>query len=410
MDRNRNRLTRLPVRRLALAVAPALFLGFFFVYPLVRILQASLAPSGCLDLAAVAEVFTRGSLRQVVWFTLWQATVSTILNGVVALPAAWVFARFKFPGRDLLRAGLTIPFVLPTVVVGAAFLALLGPSGPLGVDLRRTIWAILIAHVFYNYAVIVRTVGGLWAHLDPRLEEASRTLGAGRVRTFCEVTLPLLSPALAAASSMVFLFTATSFGVVLILGGLSYATIEVEIWRQTTSFLNLAVAGALAVVQLVLVGGILWLYSRYQERVTVQQPLRAAADTARRPQTWRERAIVGGVIVFTGVFLGGPLLLLVERSLRTVGGYGFDHYRTLLQGGGGALVLSPYEALQNSLLYSLAATVISLVIGLLAAGVIARGRDLLSRGFDVLLMLPLGTSAVTTLELPSPSMPSTSVK
>ena len=80
-------------------------------------------------------------------------------------------------------------------------------------------WAIVAAHVFFNYAVVVRTVSTLWTHVDPRLEEAARLLGASRWRAFREVTWPLLRPAVTAAASIVFLFTFTSFGTVLILGG-----------------------------------------------------------------------------------------------------------------------------------------------------------------------------------------------
>ena len=135
-------------------------------------------------------------------------------------PGAYVLARYEFPGRRVVRALVTVPFVLPTVVVGSAFLALLGAGGPLGASgSTRPLGAILLAHVFFNYAVVVRTVGGLWSHLDPRQEEAARMLGASRLRAFREVTLPALRPAIAAAAAIVFLFTFTSFGVILILGG-----------------------------------------------------------------------------------------------------------------------------------------------------------------------------------------------
>jgi ABC-type sulfate transport system permease component len=147
---------------------PLVFMVVVFVYPLVNILVTGLSSeSGAL--AAFGDVLTKPSLRGVAWFTTWQAVASTILTLVLAMPAAYVFARYDFPGRSLLRAAVTIPFVMPTLVVGAAFLALLGPNGALGLDLSSTIWAILLAHIFYNYAVVVRTVGGLWAHLDPRL-------------------------------------------------------------------------------------------------------------------------------------------------------------------------------------------------------------------------------------------------
>ena len=118
-----------------------------------------------------------------IWFTVWQAAASTGLTLALALPGAYVFARFKFRGKDLLRAGVTVPFVLPTIVVGSAFLAIIGPRGVLGshYSLEDTVWAILLAHLFFNYAVVVRTVGGLWSHLDPALDDAARTLGASRL-------------------------------------------------------------------------------------------------------------------------------------------------------------------------------------------------------------------------------------
>src|SRR5690606_38236032 len=161
--------------------------------------------------------------------------------------------------RAAVRAAVTVPFVLPTVVVGSAFLAVLGPRSPINglltgvfgdgaptLDLRRSVTAILIAHVLFNYAVVVRTVGGLVSQLDPRLEEAARTLGASRWQVLREVSWPLVRPAVASAATIVFLFTFTSFGVVLILGGVARATIEVEIYRATVQLLDLPLASVLA--------------------------------------------------------------------------------------------------------------------------------------------------------------------
>lgn len=390
---NRNPSPSSRFGRCLLIAVPLLFLGYFFAYPVVSVLAVSLFPDGAFSGAAFTAVFTRSSLRGAIWFTLWQAVASTVLTLVVALPGAYVFARFDFPGKRLFRAAITVPFVLPTVVVGAAFLALLGPTGPLGIDLRQTVWAILIAHVFYNYAVVVRTVGGLWAHLDPRLEEAARMMGAGRWRSFREVTLPLLRPAVAAAASIVFLFTFTSFGVILILGGFAFSTIEVEIWRQTTSFLDLPVAGALAVLQLMGISAILAAYSRYQQRRSVEQQLRPVREAARRPRGRRERLFVWGTLAATGLFLGSPLAVLVERSLRVDGGHGLDWYRALTNQSG--MLVAPAEGIANSMIFATAAMLIALTVGMLAAAVVAYQRGRLSRWFDVILMLPLGTSAVT---------------
>jgi thiamine transport system permease protein len=379
----------------ALASVPVAFLLAFFVWPVGSIIATGLFRAGHFDLDPFRRALS-GNLLGIAWFTLWQAAASTALTLAAALPGAYVFARYDFPGKRLLRALATVPFVLPTVVVGTAFLALVGPGGTLGVRLDGTIWAILAAHVFFNYAVVLRTVGGLWAHLDPRLEEAARLLGASRWRVFSRITLPLLRPALAAAASIVFLFTFTSFGVVLILGGARLATLEVEIYRRTTAFFDLPLAAVLALVQLVGVTALLLAYSRYQERRSVEQTLRPAAEVAHRPRTAGERALVAGVLVPTYCFLLGPLALLVARSLHGPTGWGLASYHALGEPGRtGAVLVDPLEAVGNSVSFAAVATLVALAVGLMAAAVIAYRRGRAGRWFDALLMLPLGTSAVT---------------
>jgi thiamine transport system permease protein len=302
-------------------------------------------------------------------------------------------ARYEFPGKRLVRAAIVIPFVLPTVVVGSAFLALLGPDGPLRIDLRQTIWAILIAHVFFNYSIVVRTVSTYWERIDPSLAEAAQMLGAGKIRTFWRVTLPMLRPAIASAASLVFLFTFTSFGIILILGGLEHATIEVEIWRQATGLINFEVAAALALLQITGISLTLFAYSRYQERRAVQfshqahsRPLTAAPKGA----LWR---VVANTVVMLAL-LGAPILVLIEGSLRGVNGYSLNAYSNLgtrIEG----LAAPATTAIWNSARFAAIATLLAVAIGLAAATVIAYRRGWLSRSFDALLMLPLGTSAVT---------------
>ena len=391
MDRSRS-LVGAGSARWLLAI-PAVFFGLFFAYPLVRVVLRSLTLDGGLDLSPFVEIATKGSLRRAAWFTVWQATISTLATLLFALPGAYVVARYRFAARRLVRAAVTVPFVLPTVVVGTAFLVLLGPSGPLGVDLRQTVWAILAAHVFFNYAVVVRVVGSFWELIDPKLEEAARMLGATKARTFATVTLPLLLPSIAAAASIVFLFTFTSFGVVLILGGFGYATIEVAVWREATINLDLAASAALAVVQLVGIAAVLSVYSRLQQRHARRLPLRPAGGVARRPSTPGERLVVAGALASMVLYLGAPIVTLVARSLSTSSGLGLSHYTGLFQSGAGPV--APTEAIINSVWFAAAAMVPSLVVGLAAAVVISRRSGRAGARLDTLLMLPLGTSAVT---------------
>src|SRR5690606_32555294 len=256
----------------AAAILPIVFIGYFFIYPMIRILWLGISGLEVADLVAEPR------LLRVAWFTLWQATVSTLLTLLVAAPLTWAVSRFEFPGRRLAQAAVIVPFVLPTVVVGTAFAAL---------GWRGSVWAILAAHVFYNVAVVVRTVGGLWARLDRRVEEAAAMLGASPWIVFRTVTLPILRPAIIAAASIVFLFTFTSFGVVLILGGFQYATLEVEIYRQAVTIFDLPMAAVLAILQLVGVSTLLAVYARRQERTASPLVLAPETATRRRPEIGR---------------------------------------------------------------------------------------------------------------------------
>jgi thiamine transport system permease protein len=385
MDRRRDPVSARAWRTAAYGI-PLAFLALFFVYPLVAILERGLSSSGE---TSPLDVLRDPVTRQVLWFTVWQATASTVLTIAAALPAAYVLGRYAFPGRNAVRAFVTVPFVLPTVVVALAFVAILPASigrGPI---------AILIAHVFFNVAVVVRVVGTFWASLDPRISEAAAVLGATPWRRFREVTLPLIAPALSAAAAIVFLFSFTSFGIVLILGGPGYATLEAEIYNQAVRTFDLRAAAVLSLVQLVCVALAVTVTTRLESRLAVRGQLRAEQDALRRPGTIGERALVVGSLGALGVFLGLPLAVLVERSLAVGGGHSLAAYRALLRPTS-ALLATPWEAIVNSIVYAAAATAIALVVGGLAAfalvGSAGRGRG--TRVFDGMLMLPLGASAV----------------
>ncbi|WP_193386476.1 ABC transporter permease [Streptomyces xiaopingdaonensis] len=391
--------------RLGLMAVPFAFFGLFFAYPVAAIVGRGLRPEGTWAFSVLGEVLADPAIGRVLWFTLWQAAASTALTLALGVPAAYVFARLEFPGKRLLRAVLVIPFVLPTVVAGSAFLALLGRGGVLdglfGVRLDTSVWAILVAHVFFNLAVVVRTVGGLWAQLDPRQEEAARVLGAGRAAAWRRVVLPALAPSIGAASLIVFLFTFTSFGIVQILGGPRYATLEVEIYRQTADLFQLPTAAVLTLLQLLVVAALLAWHARTVRRRESTLSLVPAEQTAHPPRGRGQWALLWAVLGVVGVLVVAPLAVLVERSFNTPDGYGLTFYRQLFTDAGNTTFpVPPIAAVGNSLAYAAAATVLALVVGGLAATALtvrrgAGGPGRLVRGFDALLMLPLGTSAVT---------------
>ena len=382
----------------ALAVLPLAALGVFFVLPLVGMVGRGFVVDGRLDVGGVLDVLGRSRVHRVLWFTLWSSTAATLATVLLGLPVAYVLSRLRFPGRGLLRAFVLVPFVMPTVVVGVAFRTLLASSGPLGgLGLDGSPVAIVAAMVFFNLAVVVRTVGALWSGLDRRREEAAAALGATPLQVLRTVTLPALLPGIVSAASVVFLFCATSFGVVLTLGGLRYATVETEIYQLTTQFLDLRGAAALSVLQLVVVT--LLLGAAQRTRTGREQALERAVDrdASRRPR--RADLLAVAVTATVLAFLAAPLATLVVRSLRVGDGWGTDHYRDLTRTGNGLLV-PVTEALANSWRVAVDATLLAMLLGVLVAVVVSRrprsaGPRRTVAVFDALFMLPLGVSAVT---------------
>jgi thiamine transport system permease protein len=391
-----------------LILLPLAFLAIFFCFPLASITARGLAPQGVIDLSAFGQIVGSEFYRETLWFTFWQAAVSTVLTILAAFPAAYVMARFTFRGKSLISALTLVPFVMPTVIVAAGFMALIGPRGwindllrsLLGVsyaplDIQHTIWIILLAHVFYNFAVALRLISGFWSNLDPQITAAARALGASRWRAFHEVTLPLLRPAIFAAALLIFIFDFTSFGVILILGGPQFNTIETAIYRSTLISFNLPLATALALVQLACTFAMIIIYTRLQNRAVVPLDLRPRHITQRRPATRRAKALVLAVTISMLSLLLLPLVALIVRSFVVNNALSFDNYLNLATNPrGSVLFVPPLTALGNSLLFAIVTTSVALLIGTVAA-YSAAGNSRWSRLSEPLWALPLGASAVT---------------
>jgi thiamine transport system permease protein len=396
-------------------VGITLFLVIFFFYPLVRILWQGLNPEAFRTIEGSAF----GRVLPVLGFTFFQAVLSTLLTLLLGLPAAFLFSRFRFRGSSALRVLTAIPFMLPTVVVAAGFNALLGPRGWVNLALMSlfkleaapipfvgTLGAILLAHVFYNTTIVIRIVGNALAHLDPRLEQAARSLGASPWQVWSKVTFPLLRPALLVASVLVFIFDFTSFGVILLLGGPRFSTLEVEIYLQAVQYFNIPLAAVLSFIQLLCTLAFSILYSRLVARFRVTSTPRPAGSNLRYPGTGLEKSLVGFLSILLLAFFALPLLSLPMRSIAFVepvrGSSG--ETRTILSLSSyselfinrreSIFYVPPFRAVGNSLGYAGLTVLLSLGLGFPVARALARpGR--IERLLDPILMLPLGASAVT---------------
>ncbi len=390
-----------------LLLAPLLFLAVFFIYPLLTIFGVSLAPDGQLDLSGFVRLASTSYYINTLGFTLGQAILSTALTLVLALPAAYVFTRYSFRGKSLFLSLATLPFVLPTVVVATAFSSLVGPRGLLNsmlmsvlslptppIQIERSLTIILVVHVFYNFAVALRIIVSFWSNQNPRIEQAARVLGASGWRLWWHITLPILRPAITAAGILVFIFTFTSFGVVFLLGGPRFATLEVEIYRQAVNLFNLPVAAALSLVQILLMFAVMLVYTRLQRRLSTE--VTSAANVSVLPTTRREKLLVLGTLFFMAILLFVPLLSLLAASFTGEQGVTFQFYQQLTHNQRGSILfVPPMQAISNSLIFACLTTFLAVSLGLIAAyllsGRISRWASLL----DPLFMLPLATSAVT---------------
>ena len=393
---------------LTVRIVPAAFILVFFLWPLAALVRRAIQPAttdpATTDPATnsggaangIGDLLARTHAGHLLAFTLGQAAASVLLSMAVAVPIVWLFARVDLPGpgsiaSTTLTVVVTVPFVLPTVVVGVAFRAVFdGPLAFLGVG--SGIWAILLAHAFLNVAVIVRVVGASWRSMDTRVVDAARSLGAGRARAFVTIVLPRLAPSIGAAAALVFLFCSTSFGVIIVLGNGEIQTLETEIYTQAIGYFRIPEAVALSMVQIVVVVAALLITRLFDD------PSASGGHTGRgprriRPYRW-QWVPVAVVIGWTLLIMVGPLLVLAVRSVRPTvgGGWTWSGYRSLTASVDG---VTPIETLRYSLSTALLAMVIALVIGVLAAVALRNSRGLASSAGQMIVTVPLGISAVT---------------
>lgn len=365
-------------------LVPAFFLLAFMAVPLTSLAAQVVRPGTAAYLADPLP-------WTVAAFATVQALVSTALAVGIGLPMANVLTRYRFPGRRWALALATVPFVLPTVVVALAFRALLGGS------LGSGFIIVVLAHAYLNLAVVVRIVGARWVTIDTRMEVAARTLGASAWTAFRTVTWPILRPAIASAAAIVFVFSFTSLGVVLLIGDSTTRTLESLVLRQTSILLDFQAAAVSAAIQVVVVGTVLLWAARQRahNRGTAVRPMRPMV-----PQG-SARWAVAAVATLAAIIVLAPVAALLWASLRS--GSGSSSGWTLawwsaLFGAdtidaGSTRIGSPAAAIGRSLVFAVATGLVAAIVGGLSAISVLTGR--IGRAFAIATAIPLGISAAT---------------
>ena len=217
-SRSATSLTRSAGIGLGLAMT---WFSLLVLIPLTAIVVQASAGGWSAYLAALTSEQTRAALQ----LTVSQALLVTAVNIVLGTTIAWVLVRDDFWGKRILEVVIDIPFALPTIVAGLVLLSLYGPSSPLGVDWANTRVAVFLAFLFVTLPFVVRTVQPVLLELEPEVEEAAASLGAGRLTTFRLIILPSLVPAITSGAALSFARGISEYGsLVLLSGNLPYST------------------------------------------------------------------------------------------------------------------------------------------------------------------------------------------
>ncbi|MCP3941108.1 MAG: iron ABC transporter permease [Desulfobacteraceae bacterium] len=394
---------------LVIIAFPLLFLSLFYIFPLMSIFKLSFFSDGGFNVDIFKKLFSKNYYYRVFYFTFFQALLSTFVTVAAALPGAYIYTHYSFPGKKLLKTVTTIPFVLPTVVVAAAFQAFLGKKGVINqvyasfsggsgvlIHLDQTLWLIILAHLFFNYTIVFRIVSGFWAQLGNKTAEAAKMLGASGFKIFIKITLPLLKPALYASSLLVFIFCFSSFGVILILGGPKFSTVETEIYKQAVYLFNLPMASVLSIIQIFFTFLFMWLYSSIQKKACVELMGDFSVNPGKKAVGWFEKTALILNYGFVLLFIILPIASLFIKSVFSAQGFTFSNYTGLFENKLDSIFfVSPNKAILFSFIFGLLTIIFALFIGVLASFGIEHFKNRLSVFFDSILMLPLTTSAVT---------------
>jgi thiamine transport system permease protein len=384
-------------------------MAIFYFFPLFRIIQLSFSEISDWSIPGLKAVFGKAYLLKVFWFTFWQALASTFLSLMLAIPGAYFYANYNFIGKRFLSIFSMLPFVLPTIVVAIAFQTFIGPDGVFNatlmkifdlkepiIKINQSIWFILLAHVFYNYSVIFRIVTAFWSQIRQDVHEAAAILGADPKKIFFKITLPLLKAPIIASSLLVFTLCFCSFGVILILGGPGYSTIEVEIYHQAVNFFNLPLAAALSLIQILFSFILMALYTGIQKRASFKMDQNLVGICEQKVNSNRKKIVL---VLFNGLiflFISCPVLSLIYKSFHSEHGLSLKYYLALFENRNDSLFyVPPMDSIFMSLSFALATLFISLSLGLLTAYGINNQKNRVQYFLDPLFMLPLSTSAVT---------------
>ena len=371
------------------AAALLLLLVVFVVWPVLRVLVASLTGPTGLTLAHYAEFFSSWRLVRILVQSLVVSAVSTVITVAVALVLAYAVTRTDIPGKRFVSLMSLLPLISPPFLVSLAFILLFGRNGVLTQALHLD-WSIygftgiVVSQVFTFVPQAYLLIANVLGNIDVSLEEAAENLGAGPLTTLRRVTLSLARPGLASAALIVFILCLTDFGNPILIGG-RYNVLATEIYAQVIGMSNFAAGTTMAVVLIVpcLVAYLVnaaWVGTR--SYVTVTAGARVPARPIPPALRWLLFALSGGVGLFIAVIYA---LIPLGSVVRLWGGdwsLSLRHYAFASSAEGA-------WPIWNSVKLAALAGVIGTVVALVTAYVVERKRPPGRRAIEALSVLPV---------------------
>ena len=381
----------------------------FLVYPLLRAIGGAFVANGDplaienLTLANFERFFTSASYKRAFWHSLVVGLAATSLATLLALPLAYAVARVDIPFRRVVVALAVLPLISPPFIGAYSWIILLGRNGLItraiaettGVQLPSIYgpFGVISALALGYFPYVFLIVQGALAAGDPYIEESAHVMGASRWRILKTMTLPLVTPAIAAAAMIVFIKALGNFGVPAILGGEMYV-LPTLIYFQVHGFFNLNGASAIALVNVAITLVAILVLARINRRrrfVTVTGVTRRSAQLESLGARIFANAYVWTLMVLALI----PQIMVVWSSFaeRWAGTtfptrYGLDNYRQVF----GDL----FQPIQNSLMLAGAATAMVVVFGTLLAYTSVRHRFVGKWALDLTVMLPFVLPGVVT--------------
>ena len=392
--------------------------SYLFALPMVvAVVFAFLLPYGASFLHAFKQesnALDHAAIYRITLFTLKQAFLSVVVSLALGLPGALFLGSANGKSTPFLRAIFSLPFAMPSILVVLGFVLFFGNSGWLNqiigaifpgegnqLKILYKSNAIILAHGFFNFPLVIRLAGDGISRIRKNYAHAAASLGASPIITFLTVIVPLSFPAIISAALLVFLYSFTSFAVVLVLGGgPASTTLAVEIYRHAKIFLNYQNAGILALIETffaVLVYLVYTCFWKKSEKIETEIE-EFKSGKKNNSKTFKLFFILYGIIIL--IFILGPIFSIVLESFlirpsRSAGRV--PGLRWWLSFAGSSFSDTFVPAFFRSLLLAFLSASLSCILAILSAGSLTlreklRGRNYPGGGF----IRFLGTSPIVS--------------